>query len=239
MVFGETARVVGTEGGRHIIAVQQGVVHAGNQRVQTGFRDARLRGIGAGAIAQVILFQRFVGEMVGAQVTVGGFRSLSRKACQCVQIVDAAEVACVGGCVFLLPDVGLPVARAADALRGQSQRGVCSREIVLRQLFAAESHGGFQRQVANAIAGPHVRKQIVVHVLGHALTEVVHRVRGMVANGKVGIFVGVLEVVGAVLIINADHRRHQQRIDKAVGDAGRIGRRVEYLLLGGGQTLLH
>ena len=143
VIFGETARVVGAEGGRHVIAVQQGVVHAGNQRVQTGFRDARLRGIGAGAVAQVILFQRFVGEMVGAQVAVGGFRSLSRKACQCVQIVDAAEVACVGGCVFLLPDVGLPVARAADALRGQSQRGVCSREIVLRQLLAAESHGGF------------------------------------------------------------------------------------------------
>ena len=61
----------------------------------------------------------------------------------------------------------------------------------------------------------------------------------MVANGKVGIFVGVLEVVGAVLTVDADHWRHQQRIDKAVGDAGRIGRRVEHLLFGGGQSLLH
>ena len=156
MIFGETARVVGTEGGRHVIAAEQGVVHAGNQRVQAGFRYARLRGIGAGAVAQVILFQCLVGEMVGAQVAVGGFRSLSRIACQCVHVVDVAEVACIGGRVFLLPDVGLTVASAADALCGQSQRGVCSREIVLRELLAAESHGGFQRQVANAIAGPHV-----------------------------------------------------------------------------------
>ena len=148
------------------------------------------------------------------------------------------QVATVADGIFLLPHVSLTIAHTADALRSQTERGIGSREIVLRQLLAVQTHRSFQRQVANAVGSPDGREQIVVDVLCHTLLQVIDGISGMVANGKVGILIGVGKVVRSVGIINRNHGRRQQGIDKAVGDACRIGRRVEHLFLGRGQSVL-
>ena len=90
----------------------------------------------------------------------------------------------------------------------------------------------------NRKGSPDVGEQVVVDILGHALLEVIHRIGGVVADGEVGVLVGVLEVVASILIVHADDGRHEQGIDKAVGDACREGRRVKHLRLGGGQSAL-
>ena len=149
-----------------------------------------------------------------------------------------ADGRAIGGGVLLLPYVGLAVARSTDALRSQAQRGIGSREVVLRQFLAVQTNGGLEREVADAVTGPHVRQQIVVDVLGYALLEVVDGVSRLVTDGEVGILEGVVEIIASVCVVDADNGGHQQRIDKAVGDAGRVGRRVEDLLFGGGQSFL-
>ena len=176
--------------------------------------------------------------MVGADVAEGRGRGLTGVAHEDINEVLLAQVAAVGSGVLLLPYVGLTVTRAADALCGQTQRGVGTREVVLRQFLAVQIDGGLQREVANGITCPDVRQQVVIDVFGHTLLKVVDGVGRMVANSEVGILVGVGEVVGAVGIIDADDGRHQEGIDKTVGDASRVRRRVEDLLLGGGQALL-
>ena len=60
----------------------------------------------------------------------------------------------------------------------------------------------------------------------------------MVANGEIGIFVWILEIVGTVGIIHWHHGRSEQCIDKTVGDASREGGGVEHLLLRCGEPAL-
>ena len=102
-----------------------------------------------------------------------------------------ADGRAIGGGVLLLPYVGLTVARSTDALRSQAQRGIGSREVVLRQFLAVQTNGGLEREVADAVTGPHVRQQIVVDVLGYALFEVVDGVSRLVTDSEVGILEGL------------------------------------------------
>ena len=60
----------------------------------------------------------------------------------------------------------------------------------------------------------------------------------MVTDSEIGVLIGIVEVIRAIRIIDADDGRHQQGIDKAVGDTCRVGRRVEDLFLSSGQALL-
>ena len=92
------------------------------------------------------------------------------------------------------------------------------------EFLAAQPHGGFQGEVAQSVTCPHVAEQVVVHVLRHALFEVIDGVCRMVANGEVGVLVWVGEVVGAIGVMDADDGRHEQGIDETVGDAGGEGR---------------
>ena len=108
----------------------------------------------------------------------------------------------------------------------------------MRQFLAVQANSSFQRQVADTKTCPNVRQQVVVDVLGHTLLEVVDGISRLVANGKIGVFVGIVEIIGAIGIIDADNGWHQQGIDKTVGNASRIWRRVEDMFLGSGQSFL-
>ena len=66
------------------------------------------------------MLQRLVREVIGTDGTVRRGLRLAGEAAEGLHMV-MTEVAGVGGGVLLLPNVGLPVTRAADALRGQSQ----------------------------------------------------------------------------------------------------------------------
>ncbi len=89
MILGESAGAVGTESGGGIVAVEQGVVDSGDEAVEGAFADARLWGVDVGSVAEVVLFQRLVGEVVGADGTVGRGACLFGVASQGVNLMDA------------------------------------------------------------------------------------------------------------------------------------------------------
>ena len=70
MVSGKTTAIVSTEGSGGVIAIQQGIVHSGNDAVECGFADTSLWRVDLGAITQVILLQTLVGEVVCANTAV-------------------------------------------------------------------------------------------------------------------------------------------------------------------------
>ena len=120
MVLGEAAGVIGTESGSGIVTVEECVVHSCDDTVERRFADACLRCVDIGTVPQVVLFQRLVGEVVCADVTVGGGGVLFRVTSQSINMVIVVDVLVVGGCIFLLPSVCLAMSHTTDALIGKS-----------------------------------------------------------------------------------------------------------------------
>ena len=89
VILRETAGLVSTEGGSGVVAVEQGVVHTGDERIECAFADARLRGVDIGTITQVVLLQRLVREVVGTDAAMGRCARLLGVTSQSVNLMDA------------------------------------------------------------------------------------------------------------------------------------------------------
>ena len=78
--------------GSGVVAVEQGVVHTGDERIECAFADARLRGVDIGTITQVVLLQRLVREVVGTDAAMGRCARLLGVTSQSVNLMDAQRL---------------------------------------------------------------------------------------------------------------------------------------------------
>ncbi len=176
MRLGKARRVVGAEGHRGVVAVEQSVVDACDDRVERSLRESRLRRIHLRTVGEVVLLQGLVGEVGRERGVVVDLAVLARVAHERVNIVYVAEDMAPAQCVFLLPHLVALVANAAKSLIGKAKRSVLGREIVLRDLLLVEPYAHLGSKVAKGVLRPHVGQQIIVYALRHRVFQVAHGV---------------------------------------------------------------
>ena len=115
----ESAAVISAEGCSSVIAVEQRVVHTGDDTVEFGLANACLRSVDLRTVTQIILLQTLISVMVGAYCAMCRSLCLTCEAAQSLYVM-LTEVAVVGGCVFLLPNVCLTISCTANTLCGES-----------------------------------------------------------------------------------------------------------------------
>ena len=114
----ESAAIVSTEGSCSVIAVEQSVVHTGDDTVELCLAEACLRSVNLRTVTQIVLLQTLISVMICAYCTMCRSLCLTCEAAQSLYVM-LTEVAIVGGCIFLLPNVCLTITCTANTLCGE------------------------------------------------------------------------------------------------------------------------